>query len=189
MKKYKESFHDKIGAKNIDPYDVFLLQYILSGEKEKLATLVHLLLHKKDIKERIRIHNLIMFDEMKMDKRGDEGRALEFLEFPLLNKNYGEKNNLLFDAAERLRKNGGKPSKASTKIVEEVYQAKEEEEITGGEVLLPVRSDGVVDATKMYFQSVSKSMISSSSSVSDSSSSLNMLCIMFFALEIAPPSI
>eukprot|EP00758_Cryptobia_borreli_P015964 Tbor_TRINITY_DN6066_c0_g1::TRINITY_DN6066_c0_g1_i1::g.11023::m.11023 len=176
MKKYKESFHDKIGAKNIDPYDVFLLQYILSGEKEKLATLVHLLLHKKDIKERIRIHNLIMFDEMKMDKRGDEGRALEFLEFPLLNKNYGEKNNLLFDAAERLRKNGGKPSKASTKIVEEVYQAKEEEEITGGEVLLPVRSDGVVDATKMYFQSVSKSIISSSSSVSDSSSSLNMLC-------------
>eukprot|EP00758_Cryptobia_borreli_P013845 Tbor_TRINITY_DN5871_c1_g1::TRINITY_DN5871_c1_g1_i3::g.7117::m.7117 len=39
----KEAFVNKIGAKNIDPYDVFLLQYILSDDKEKLTTLAHLL--------------------------------------------------------------------------------------------------------------------------------------------------
>eukprot|EP00758_Cryptobia_borreli_P013844 Tbor_TRINITY_DN5871_c1_g1::TRINITY_DN5871_c1_g1_i2::g.7115::m.7115 len=68
----KEAFVNKIGAKNIDPYDVFLLQYILSDDKEKLTTLAHLLIHRNTKKERIQIHNLMKFNEFKYDKRGDK---------------------------------------------------------------------------------------------------------------------
>eukprot|EP00758_Cryptobia_borreli_P017576 Tbor_TRINITY_DN6202_c1_g5::TRINITY_DN6202_c1_g5_i7::g.1984::m.1984 len=99
MRQYRESLNDKIRARSIDAYDIFLLQYVLSEDKEKIAILAHLLLNKNTREERVKLHNIMMFDDMNIDKRGDKGKSLEFLQMPLLNSGFGEQNNLLFEAA------------------------------------------------------------------------------------------
>eukprot|EP00758_Cryptobia_borreli_P013856 Tbor_TRINITY_DN5872_c1_g1::TRINITY_DN5872_c1_g1_i1::g.7248::m.7248 len=142
----KESFHNKITACSIWAEDVLILQYLLSEDSNDPLRLATIILNRKTEKERVKYHNIRCFDKhLDFTRMGEEEKVLEKVEKPLIKEKFKEINVKLFDITQEMEELRRKGLEVDG-LYDKVFLPKEKN-IKGGEVLLPVRNDGVVDAT------------------------------------------
>eukprot|EP00758_Cryptobia_borreli_P017871 Tbor_TRINITY_DN6230_c2_g2::TRINITY_DN6230_c2_g2_i12::g.1724::m.1724 len=132
-------FHAKITSKTISPYDACVLNYLLSDDMDKWR-LIFLILKRNREEDRIKFHNIRVFEAVGIERQSEQARVLENIDtpfFPL--KKHRDLNSRMIDKA--LLESKGEP----TDMLERIFLPKSET-VKGGELRLDIMPDGRVNA-------------------------------------------